>query len=70
VEVFHPGQQRLFTFPCNDWLQVSDKEGLKGCTRTLKEGSLAAAGGARVLWARKWWGGAWFALVSVRVGQG
>jgi len=44
VEVFHPGLQRLFMFPCMDWLQVTEAAGLEGCKKTLKEGSLAAVG--------------------------
>uniref|UniRef100_A0A7S3VHN2 PLAT domain-containing protein n=1 Tax=Dunaliella tertiolecta TaxID=3047 RepID=A0A7S3VHN2_DUNTE len=43
VEVFHPKLQRLFIFPCHDWLQVTDAEGLDGCKKTLREGALAAA---------------------------
>lgn len=42
--MYHPGLQRLFAFPCNDWLQVTDAEGLEGCKKKLMEGSLAAAG--------------------------
>jgi hypothetical protein len=45
VEVFHPGLQRLFAFPCYDWLKVTDAEGLEGCKKKLLEGSIAAAGG-------------------------
>ncbi|KAF5837533.1 hypothetical protein DUNSADRAFT_4226 [Dunaliella salina] len=43
VEVFHPKLQRLFMFPCHDWLQVTEAEGLDGCKKTLREGALAAA---------------------------
>jgi hypothetical protein len=45
VEVFHPGLQKTFTFPCNDWLEATKDKGLDGCKRLLKTGAAAAAGG-------------------------
>ncbi|GLC44364.1 hypothetical protein PLESTF_000049800 [Pleodorina starrii] len=44
VEVFHPVLQKLYVFPCNEWLEPSKdpKAPLEGCRRTLHTG---AAGG-------------------------
>lgn len=44
VEVWHPGNQKTYTFPCNDWLEHSKDKGAEGCKRTLKTGAAAAAG--------------------------
>lgn len=46
VEVYHPGLQKTFTFPCNEWLEATKDKGIEGCKRTLKTGALQAAGGA------------------------
>ncbi|KAJ9526209.1 hypothetical protein QJQ45_009677 [Haematococcus lacustris] len=45
VEVFHPGLQRTFTFPCQAWLEATKELGLEGCKRVLKTGAAAAAEG-------------------------
>jgi hypothetical protein len=36
VEVFHPGQDRTYYFPCNRWLQKSKEAGLEGCRAALE----------------------------------
>lgn len=50
VEVFHPGLQKTFTFPCQDWLEATKEKGIDGCKRLLKSGQAAAKGGAAACW--------------------
>ncbi|GFR41097.1 hypothetical protein Agub_g1741 [Astrephomene gubernaculifera] len=45
VEVWHPVLQKMFVFPCNEWLEPSKDKGLEGCRRTLLTGAAAAGAG-------------------------
>ncbi|PNH12713.1 Lipoxygenase y domain-containing protein 1 [Tetrabaena socialis] len=45
VEVYHPVLQKLYVFPCNEWLEKSKELGLDGCKRTLVTGADAAGAG-------------------------
>lgn len=45
VEVFHPILNKLYVFPCNEWLETSKDKGVDGCKRTLLTGAAAADAG-------------------------
>ncbi|KXZ56858.1 hypothetical protein GPECTOR_1g774 [Gonium pectorale] len=45
VEVYHPSSQKLYAFPCGEWLEVSKEKGMEGCRRTLLTGAAAAGAG-------------------------
>ncbi|KAG2499991.1 hypothetical protein HYH03_002273 [Edaphochlamys debaryana] len=45
VEVWHPVLQKMYLFPCNEWLESSKEKGIEGCKRTLLSGAAAAAAG-------------------------
>ncbi len=47
VEVFHPGLNKTFTFPCDEWLEYTKEKGLDNCKRVLKTGAARAAGAPR-----------------------
>lgn len=36
MEIFHPGQDRTYYFPCNRWLEKSKEAGAEGCRATLE----------------------------------
>ncbi|KAG2450199.1 hypothetical protein HYH02_000301 [Chlamydomonas schloesseri] len=45
VEVFHPVLNKMYVFPCNEWLETSKEKGVDGCKRTLLTGAAAADAG-------------------------
>ncbi len=45
VEVFHPILNKMYVFPCNEWLETSKEKGVDGCKRTLLTGAAAADAG-------------------------
>jgi len=44
VEIFHPGQDRTYYFPCDRWLEKSKVSGMEGCRATLEPSAQGLGG--------------------------